>query len=100
LHLRAFEEEYEMLNDDLNRNDLNRNNLTGVDRRNTGMGGGWMMLLAAAVVLGLLFMWAPWSNNRTADNSRPGTTVGSSTNRPATPAAPTAPAPAAPSTNR
>lgn len=88
-----------MLNDDLNRND--RMTTPSVDR--TGRSGGWMMLLAAAVVLGLLFMWAPWSNTRTADNSRPQTTVGSSTNRPATPAAPAArePAiPAAPSTTR
>jgi hypothetical protein len=86
-----------MLNDDQNRNDLNRNNSSRVDR-STGIGSGWMMLLAAAVVLGLLAMWAPWSNNHTASNNSPGTTTGSSTARPATPASPTAPAttPAAP----
>ena len=58
--LRAFEEEYEMLNDDLNRGDLNRDNLTGVDRR-TGMGGGLIGLIVAAAVIVVLFMWAPWS---------------------------------------
>jgi hypothetical protein len=88
-----------MLNDDLNRNNLRRDDVTGVNRR-AGMGSGWMMLLAAAVVLGLLAMWAPWSNNHTADNSRPGTTVGSSTNRSTAPASPSTTAPAAPSPNR
>jgi hypothetical protein len=101
----GIEEEYEMLNDDLNRNDLNRENLTGVDDRRTGMGGGMIGLIAAAAVLAVLFMWAPWSGPKVADNTAPGTTVGSSTTRPATPVAPTAPArepaiPAAPSTTR
>ena len=92
-----------MLNDDLNRNDLNRDNLTGVDDRRTAMGGGMIGLIAAAAVLAVLFMWAPWSGPKIADNTAPGTTVGSSTTRPAAPVAPTAPArepaiPAAPST--
>ena len=93
-----------MLNDDLNRGDRNRDNLTGVDRR-TGMGGGLIGLIVAAAVIVVLFMWAPWSGPKVADNTAPGTTVGSSTTRPAAPVAPTAPAPApaapaAPSTTR
>jgi hypothetical protein len=95
LILRSFEEEYEMLDDDLNRGDLNRDNLTDADRR-AGMGGGLIGLIVAAAVIAVLFMWAPWSGPRVADNATPGTTVGSSTTRPAAPGAPTAPAPAAP----
>jgi hypothetical protein len=104
LHLRAADEEHEMINDDLNRNpnldtsgrnDLNRNSLDRADR--TGMGGGMIGLIVAAAVIAVLFMWAPWSGPRVADNAGPGTTVGSSTTRPAAPMAPnTAPAPAAP----
>ncbi len=75
-----------------------------LDRRQGGMSSGLMMLVAAVVVFGLLFMWAPWSGPRVADNTAPGTTVGSSTTRPSAPMAPnTAPAPnapAAPSTTR
>jgi hypothetical protein len=74
------------------RNDLNRD----VGRRDN-MGGMVIGALAVLAVLGILFMWAPWSGPRTADNTSPGTTVGSTANRPAAPAAPTAPAPAAPS---
>jgi hypothetical protein len=104
LILGHLEEEYAMLNDDLNRSDLNRDNRTGVDRR-TGMGGGLIGLIVAAAVIAVLFMWAPWSGSKVADNTTPGTTVGSSTTRPAAPVAPTAPAPApaapaAPSTTR
>lgn len=77
-----------MLNDDLNRRPR-------VNRQDN-LGGMMVAAIVAAVVLIGLFMWAPWSSNRTADSSRPQTTVGSSTNRPATPASPTAPAPAAP----
>jgi hypothetical protein len=87
-------EETKMRNDDLNRTD-------GLDRR-TGMSGGLMALIAAVAVLAVLFMWAPWSGPRIADNTAPGTTVGSST-RPVTPPAPVSrePAiPAAPSTTR
>lgn len=80
-----------MRNDDLN-------------RREGGMSSGLKMLIAAVVVFGLLFMWAPWSGPRVADNTAPGTTVGSSTTRPTAPMAPNAsPAPttpAAPSTTR
>jgi hypothetical protein len=70
--------------------------------RNSGMNSAWMWAIAAVVVFGLLFMWAPWSSNRTADNAAPGSTVGSATTRPATPSAPVAPAttPAAPTTTR
>jgi hypothetical protein len=75
-----------------------------LDRREGGMSSGLMMLIAAVVVFGLLFMWAPWSGPRVADNTTPGTTVGSSTTRPSAPMAPnTAPAPstpASPSTTR
>jgi hypothetical protein len=79
-----------------------------LDRREGGMSSGLMMLIAAVVVFGLLFMWAPWSGPRVADNTSPGTTVGSSTTRPSAPMTPnTGPAPttpvappAAPSTTR
>ena len=97
-----------MLNDDLNRNNLNRDNmrlnqdpLTPNDRYE-GMSSGWMLLIAAVAVMAVLFMWAPWSGPRVADNTAPGTTTGSST-RPIPPAPPAAPAPAtpaAPTTNR
>ena len=75
-----------------------------LDRREGGMSSGLMMLIAAVVVFGLLFIWAPWSGPRVADNTAPGATVGSSTTRPSAPMAPnTAPAPttpASPSTTR
>jgi hypothetical protein len=79
-----------MLNDDMNRRaDLNR--------RDNGMGGMMIAALVVAAVLIGLFMWAPWSGDRTASNTSPGTTVGSSASRPAAPAPG---APAAPSTTR
>jgi len=53
-----------------------------LDRREGGMSTPKMAGLAVLVVLALLFMWAPWSGPRVADNSAPFTTVGSSTNRP------------------
>jgi hypothetical protein len=84
-------------------NDQNRNRMTSTDpNRRTGMSGGLMALIAAAAVLAVLFLWAPWSGPKVADNTNPGTTVGSST-RPVAPPAPAArePAiPAAPSTTR
>jgi hypothetical protein len=84
-----------VLNDDLNRReDLNRTDSLG--RRDSGMGGMMLAALAALFVLALVLMWAPWNGPRTADNTTPGTTVGSSTTRPAAPA----PSPAAPSTAR
>ena len=49
-----------------------------LDQR-TGMSGGLMALIAAVAVLAVLFMWSPWSGPRVADNTAPGTTVGSST---------------------
>jgi hypothetical protein len=81
-----------------------------LDRREGGMSTPKMAGLAVLVVLALLFMWAPWSGPRVADNSASFTTVGSSINRPSanlspaapdpiTPAAPST-APAAPSTTR
>src|SRR4249919_1499593 len=97
-----------MPNDDMICNDLNRDNmrlnqdpLTPNDRYE-GMSSGWMMLIAAVAVMAVLFMWAPWSGPRVADNTAPGTTTGSSM-RPIPPAPPTAPAPttpAAPTTTR
>ena len=76
-----------MLNDDRTRTDLNRDNLTGGGRRG-GIGGGLIALIAGAALIAVLFMWAPWSGDRTASNTSPGATVGSSTARPAAPAAP------------
>jgi hypothetical protein len=74
-----------------------------LDRRDTGMRSGTIMMIAAVIaVLAIAFVWHPWSGPRVADNTAPGTTVGSTT-RPAAPVAPTAPAPvtpAEPSTNR
>jgi hypothetical protein len=83
-----------MLNDDMNRRaDLNR--------RDNGMGGMMIAALVAAAVIIGLFMWAPWSGDRTASNTSPGSsTVGSSATRPAAPAAPAPAAPASPSTTR
>ena len=85
-----------MLNDDLNRSDLNRSNLNRNDlNQPEKTGRGMMAIVAALAVFALLFMWAPWSGPRVADNTAPGTTTGSA--RPAAPMAPnTAPAPAAP----
>jgi len=85
--------------------DQNRNRTMSTDpTRRDGMGAGMIALIAAIAVFALLFMWAPWSGPRTAENSGAGTTVGSSTTRPSAPMAPnTAPAPttpAAPSTTR
>jgi hypothetical protein len=81
-------------------NDFNRR--TNLDRRDGGMSGMMVAGLAALAIIFGLLLWAPWNGPRTADNATPGTTVGSSTTRPATPAAPSpAPAaPAAPSTTR
>jgi hypothetical protein len=88
-----------MRNDNLNRSDLNRDNLGSTEPVRRGIGGMTIGILAVLAVLALLWAWAPWSGPRTAN--APGTTVGSSTNRPAAPApaapVPTAPAPAAPS---
>lgn len=71
--------------------------------RRGGMTTTMMAGLAALVVLALLFMWAPWSGPRVADNAAPGITVGSSTTRPPaniTPVTPAPTTPAAPSTTR
>ena len=91
-----------MLNDDLNRrSDLNSR--TDLNRRDNGLSGMMIAAMVAAAVIIGLFMWAPWNHNRTADNASPGTTVGSSTNRPAAPASPSttsSAAPAAPSTTK
>ena len=92
-----------MIDDNSSRN-LNRNNLDSIDRRPGGLSGGMIGLIVAVAVFALLFMWAPWSGPRVADNTAPGTTTGSSTMRPSAPMAPnTSPAPdipAAPTTTR
>jgi hypothetical protein len=67
-----------------------------LDSRDGGISSAWMWAIAAVVVLGLVFMWAPWSNNHSASNSGAGTTVGSSNGRAPAPAAPTTTSPAAP----
>jgi hypothetical protein len=70
-----------------------------LDRRNVGMRSSTILTIAAIIgLLAVAFIWHPWTGSRVADNSGPGSTVGSSTTRPATPASPTAPAtaPAAP----
>jgi hypothetical protein len=96
-----------MLNDDLNRDNLKRDNmrlkedpLTPNDRYE-GMSSGWIVLIAAVAVMAVLFMWAPWSGPRVADNTAPGTTTGSSTRPiPPAPPAPAPTTPAAPTTTR
>jgi hypothetical protein len=62
-----------------------------LNRRGAGINTGLWAGIAIVVALVLVFMWAPWTNHRTADNAGPGTTIGSSTNRPATPASPATP---------
>jgi hypothetical protein len=79
----------------LNDNDSPRRN----PNEREGMGAMMVIALAALVILAGVFFWAPWKDTRTTDNASPGTTVGSSTNRPAAPASPAAPAPS-PSPNR
>jgi hypothetical protein len=88
-----------MINDDLNRNDLTRDNLDRVERPG-GLSTRTMGLIAAVAVFAVLFMWAPWSPKILAENTAPGTTVGSAT-RPQTSVVPDVPtAPGAPGTTR
>ena len=96
-----------MLNDDQNRNRTTNTdpNRRAAGRMDTGLGGMILGAMAAIAIMVAIFMWAPWSGPKVADNTAPGTTVGSSTTRPTTPAAPASPAttpaaPAAPSTTR
>jgi hypothetical protein len=69
-----------------------------LDDRRTGMGGGTIAaIIAALLIVGALFTWGPWSGSHTTANNTPGMTTGSaSTTRPAAPvtAPVTAPAPA------
>jgi hypothetical protein len=65
---------------------------TGLDRRDA-VGGLMLGIIAAIVLAAALYLWWPWNGPRNADTSSPGTTVGTSTRRPAAPAFPTAPAP-------
>jgi hypothetical protein len=81
-----------MRNDDLNRRDLNRTD--------TSMGGTILAAMAAIAIIAALFIWAPWTGPKTADNASPSTTVGSSTSRPAVPGPPPTAAPTTPSTTR
>ena len=62
MRLWAVEEEYEMPNDDLNRNDLNRDptGRNDVTNRGPGMGGMMIAALGALAVLALVWTWAPW----------------------------------------
>jgi hypothetical protein len=92
-----------MIHDDLNRinpnrdtigrNDLNQDSLGRADTR-TGIGGGMIAIIVAVAAFVILFMWAPWNHN--ADNTGPGTTVGSATHPATAPVVPTTPSPAAP----
>lgn len=89
------------MNDDSNRNNnLNHNRLDRTERRG-GMGNGMIALIAAVAVIAVLFLWAPWSGPRVADNTAPGKTVGSSTTTRSAPSTiPSPAAPAVPSTTR
>lgn len=53
-----------------NRNEVDPN---APDR---GMGSILIGALAMIVVLALVYVWAPWSGNRTVNNTPAGTTVG------------------------
>lgn len=73
-----------------------------LNRRDGGLSSTMMAVIAGIAVLALVFLWAPWSGPKVANNTAPGTTVGSSS-RPVTPLSPVGPAsttPAAPSTTR
>jgi ferric-dicitrate binding protein FerR (iron transport regulator) len=76
--------------------DLNHTTITGQGRERTGP----MLLgvIAILVVLALVWMWAPWSDNTQSAATGKGTTTGSSSARPGAPM-PQA-APASPTTNR
>ena len=58
--------------------------------RPEGISTGMIVAIVAALLLAAsLFIWGPWSSNSTANNTAPGTTVGSgSTTNPAAPATP------------
>jgi len=77
--------------------DLNRTTKTAPER---GRGTGPMILgiLAVLVVLGLVWMWAPWGDNTRSAVTGTGTTTGSSSARPGASTTPVAPA--SPTTNR
>jgi|GEM_PF-3674214 hypothetical protein len=61
--------------------------------RDSGMGGLMLGIMVAIALAAALYFWSPWNGPKIADNTAPGTTVGSTTTRPTAPAAPTAPAP-------
>jgi hypothetical protein len=73
-----------MRNDDFHRR---------VGARDAGVGGLMLGIIAAIVLAAALYLWAPWNGPRTVDNTSPGTSVGSSTTRPAASTAPAAPGP-------
>jgi hypothetical protein len=70
-------------------NDLNTR--PSLDDRKTGIGGGTIAaIIAAVLIVGALFMWGPWndgSHTGTASNSSTGTTTGNANTT--SPAAPT-----------
>ena len=60
---------------------------TNLNRRNPGMGTGTIVaIIAVLVVIGALFMWAPWSDDtsKTGASPTPATTTGQSSSAPVT----------------
>lgn len=71
-------------------------NRTGLDSRRTGNGTTIAAVIAAVVIAGALFLYGPWSNDKsTVSNSSASTTTGQSPGIPraTTPASPIAPLP-------
>ena len=79
-------------------NDLDTRNPLN-ERRRSGIGGGMIAaIIAALIVVGVLFTWGSSSGPRTTSNDiSTGTTTGSASTARPTPSA-TAPAPATPTT--
>lgn len=65
---------------------------TGLNREDTNKGAMMLGLIAVIAIAGALFLWASHGAS-TPDNSSAGTSVGSSSARPAAPSLPTAPGP-------
>jgi len=77
--------------------DLNRTTITASGRRRA-TGPIILGILAVLVVLGLIWMWAPWGDNTRSAVTGTGTTSGSSSARPGASTTPVAPA--SPAANR